>query len=165
MKLPFVLIPSLVIFKRSLIYKDGDIFEKFNTSNDIGYGDDTEFFLKIIKNSNYCFVDSPLVFYREHNESITENAIATGEAPKLHCKMLDKWIRGESIVTFTRMERYWIMSTDYIRIMNEVTSSDSRRELLKKEFTRIEKIFVIFRKISHILLPCKVKALIKEKIL
>ena len=163
-QLPFVLIPSLVLFKKDLIYKDNVIVEQWQVTNDISYGDDTEFYLKLIKKSNYLFLDVPLIFYRVHSESVTEVATKSGRATQLHCAMLNRWIREESIIKLSWIEKLWIMSTDYLRLTYEFPDDKVRRKLLKYEFTSIEKIFAILRKISSKFLPIRLKTIIKSNL-
>jgi len=161
-QLPFLLIPSLVIFKKELIYFKKEISVKYVKNNMIAYGDDSEFYLKLIKKSNYLNLDIDSIFYRIHSESLTEVSTASGEALKLHCDMLNRWIRKESIIKLNLIEKLWIMSTDYLRITNELPDDNDRRETLKYEFTIAEKFFVIFRKFIRSFIPQKIKATIKS---
>lgn len=151
--LPYVLIPSLVFFKRELIYDNKKIVEKWEKKNEISYGDDTEFYFRIIKKSNYLFIDRFMILYRIHSESLTEVASKSGKALQFHIEIMNRWIRGESIIPLTFIEKKWIMSGEYIRIKREEKDSEEKIAVLKNNFQNIEKLFVILRKLGGLIVP------------
>lgn len=140
-KIPFHL-NQQVVFKKELIIKDGQITEFYENTNPLGYGDDADYYNRILMKANkFEYIDTPLVLYRSHESSATNTLNASGEGYYIHNKMLHSWIRMERYVPLRFYEKWKIMGGDYVRVFYEAPRTAWKHDLLRNYYSLPEKLF------------------------
>jgi len=156
-KLPFRQIPSMMVFKKSIL--NG---LRLKSDNESGYGDDTQFYLEIMKKSKtYINIETPMVIYRTHQASAT-NSIDIDDRFQMHGQILKKWVYTDYADILGWYGGYWVMAGEYLRVRNEMPDGQGKTRLLKNGFTIVEKIIAHLRNFGIIYIPQKLKITVKD---
>lgn len=159
-KLPFRQIFSMILFKKSIL--NG---LRVVSNNKYGYGDDTKFYLDIMKKADtYVNIDSPMISYRINDQSVT-NSIDVTNRFKMHNTMLRKWVYNDYFEILGYFTAKWVMAGEIARVLNEMPESHEKLQLLKNGFTPGERIFALLRPFTPGIIIYKFKVFVRNYIL
>lgn len=164
---PFPLLPSAVLVKREAILASGLFAEKLRRTEDL------ECFLRVLENKSLLVIEQPLVYYRRHENNLSNNVLemhlALAEVEEMIDLCGDKYVAGVKEV----LQRYRRQAAVIAgRLMIDRQQYAEARELfllvLRKKYLLRPSLLFLFSYSPQVVFKCALKikrALVRMKVI